>query len=200
MSVARRRARELAFRTLFQSERGAEALLEVWNSVRSDLAEAEDELEDDTYGDPLDRTAIQFADALLRAYDGDRERIDEVLRENISGWSFPQMSQTDLNVLRLAVTEMYHVDTAPEVAIEMAVRVAKKFGGDESGRFVNGVLAKVLRVVRQERQGLGGELTGGGGTGSGGATLNGAGVTGGTPPDDRRRRASQGAAPPEDDV
>jgi len=150
--VARRRARELAFRTLFQSERGAEPLLEVWRSVRADLAEAGDELEDDTYGDPLDRNAIEFADALLRAYDDDRERLDDVLRENISGWTFSQMSQTDLNVLRLAVTEMFHFDTAPEVAIEMAVRAAKKFGGDESGRFVNGVLAKVLRVVREARQ------------------------------------------------
>lgn len=152
--MARRRARELAFRTLFQSERGSEALLDVWNSVRADLGDAEDEDEDDTYGDPLDRNAIQFADVLLRAYDADRERLDEVLRENISGWTFSQMSQTDLNVLRLAVTEMYHVDTAPEVAIEMAIRVAKKFGGDESGRFVNGVLAKVLRVVRKELRAL----------------------------------------------
>ncbi|HZJ10406.1 MAG TPA: transcription antitermination factor NusB, partial [Trueperaceae bacterium] len=150
--MARRRARELAFRTLFQSERGSEPLLEVWNSVRIDLADSEEEPEDDTYGDPLDRPAIQFADELLRAYDADREHVDELLRENISGWSFPQMSQTDLNVLRLAVTEMYHVDTAPEVAIEMAIRVAKKFGGDESGRFVNGVLAKVLRQVRKVRE------------------------------------------------
>lgn len=149
--MARRRARELAFRTLFQSERGSEALLDVWNAVRSELADTEDELEDDTYGDPLDRNAIEFADALIRAYDGDREHIDEVLRENISGWTFTQMSQTDLNVLRLAVTEIYHVDTAPEVAIEMAIRVAKKFGGEESGRFVNGVLAKVLRAVKSKR-------------------------------------------------
>src|SRR5690606_37370754 len=104
-------------------------LLDVWNSVRVDLAD--EEQEDDAYGDPLDRAAIQFADALLRAYDADRERLDELLRESISGWTFTQMSQTDLNVLRLAVTEIYHVDTAPEVAIEMAIRLAKKFGGDE---------------------------------------------------------------------
>lgn len=147
-----RRARELAFRALFQSERGAEPLLEVWNGLRIELSEAVEEAEDDAYGDPLDRTAIQFADVLLRAYDGDRVRLDEVLRENISGWSFNQMSQTDLNVLRLAVAEMYHLETAPEVAIEMAIRVAKKFGGDESGRFVNGVLAKVLRRLRGERE------------------------------------------------
>jgi len=152
-----RRARELAFRALFQSERGSEPLLEVWNGLRIELSQAEEEPEDDAYGDRLDRAAIQFADALLRAYDADREHLDEVLRENISGWSFTQMSQTDLNVLRLAVTEMYHVDTAEEVAIEMAVRVAKKFGGDESGRFVNGVLAKVLRALRGERRVVEGE-------------------------------------------
>ena len=42
-------------------------------------------------------------------------------------------------------TEMTYGDEPPEVAIEMAIRLAKKFGGDESGRFVNGVLAKLLR-------------------------------------------------------
>lgn len=143
--MARRRARELAFRTLFQAERGSEDLLTVWSAVRSELGEEPEEPSDDPYGDPLDKAALELADTLIKAYARDRPRVDAVLSENITGWTFAQMSQTDLNVLRLAVTEMVHGDDAPEVAIEMAVRLAKKFGGDESGRFVNGVLAKVLR-------------------------------------------------------
>jgi len=150
--VARRRARELAFRTLFQSERGSEDLLSVWTSVRTELGEAgEDDAErsyGEAYGDPLDSRGIAFADSLLKAYDQHKERIETILGSNVSGWSFNQMAQTDLNVLRLAVTEMYYADNPPEVAIEMAVRLAKKFGGDESGRFVNGVLAKVYREFK----------------------------------------------------
>jgi N utilization substance protein B len=88
----------------------------------------------------------------VTAYAEHRDAIDGELAELISGWSFGQMAQTDLNVLRLAVTEMrYGPPGAPEVAIEMAVRLAKKFGGEESGRFVNGVLAKVFRRLAGER-------------------------------------------------
>lgn len=150
--MARRRARELAFRTLFQAERGSEDLLSVWESVRTELGEAGDEDSDqsygEAYGDPLDSGGIAFADSLLRSYFSHKDELEEVLGRSISGWSFNQMAQTDLNVLRLAVTEMYHSDNPPEVAIEMAVRLAKKFGGDESGRFVNGVLAKVYREYK----------------------------------------------------
>lgn len=144
--MGRRRARELAFRTLFQSDRGGQSLLEVWASVRQELAEeADDDTDGGAYGEALDAETVAFAEQLLKHYAADGENIDERLAASITGWTFGQMSQTDLNVLRLAVTEMVHGDDAPEVAIEMAVRLAKKFGGDESGRFVNGVLAKVLR-------------------------------------------------------
>jgi N utilization substance protein B len=47
--------------------------------------------------------------------------------------------------LRLALAEMALAETPAVVAVEMAVRLAKRFGGEDSGRFVNGVLAKVLR-------------------------------------------------------
>jgi len=151
--VGRRQARELAFRTLFQSERGAEPLLDVWRSVRIELAEEDDEPDDAVYGEALDQSDLAFSEELLKAFDADREALDGELAAAITGWSFGQMSQTDLNVLRIALTEMRHGTEPPEVAIEMAVRLAKKFGGDESGRFVNGVLAKLLRVGHK----LGGE-------------------------------------------
>lgn len=148
--MGRRRARELAFRTLFQSDRGGQSLLEVWASVRQELAEEEeDDTEASPYGEPLDAETVAFAEHLVKSYAAASEAVDERLAASITGWTFGQMSQTDLNVLRLAVTEMLHGDDAPEVAIEMAVRLAKKFGGDESGRFVNGVLAKVLRTLNR---------------------------------------------------
>lgn len=144
--MARRRARELAFRTLFQSERGASPLPEVWHAVRADaLVEAGESDDDATYGEPLDAEGLDFAESLLTLFERNRADLDAVLERSLEGWTFAQMSQTDLNVLRLAVTEMRHTDTPAPVVIEMAVRLAKKFGGEESGRFVNGVLARVLR-------------------------------------------------------
>ncbi len=146
--MGRRQARELAFRTLFQSERGAEPLLEVWRSVRIEQDEEVEEGDDAVYGDILDLTDLAFSEQLLKDFDSHREDLDAELAASITGWSFGQMSQTDLNVLRIALTEMRYGSEPPEVAIEMAVRLAKKFGGDESGRFVNGVLAKLLRDRR----------------------------------------------------
>ena len=143
--MARRKARELAFRTLFQSERGGQSVLEAWEQVRADLA---DDLEEDeaAYGDVLDRSGLEFAERLVRTYDEHSAAVDAELEGVLEGWSFRQMAQTDLNLLRLALTEMRHLDEAPaEVTIEMAVRLAKKFGGEDSGRFVNGVLGKLYR-------------------------------------------------------
>lgn len=150
--MARRKARELAFRTLFQSERGGTPVLEVWRQVREEALEEPEPEADAAYGEGLDTPALDFAQTLVRAYAEHRDEVDGELTDLVSGWSFGQMAQTDLNVLRLAVTEMrFGPPGPPEVAIEMAVRLAKKFGGEESGRFVNGVLAKVFRRLAGER-------------------------------------------------
>ncbi|MEX2502738.1 MAG: transcription antitermination factor NusB [Trueperaceae bacterium] len=143
--MARRRARELAFRALFQADRGGADLDTVWHQVRADLGEGGD-LGEEAYGDVLDADGVAFADSLVRAFREHREEVDAELTDLIEGWSFQQMSQTDLNVLRLAVTELLYLpDVPPRVTLEMAVRLAKRFGGDESGRFVNGVLGTLYR-------------------------------------------------------
>lgn len=147
--LGRRKARELAFRTLFQAERSSVPVLEVWEQVRADLIEglgSGDADAQEAYGDALDGPGIEFANSLVEAYAANHELIDATLIAAVEGWTFNQMNQTDLNVMRLAVTELlFDADVPPEVTIEMAVRAAKKFGGEESGRFVNGVLGRVYR-------------------------------------------------------
>ena len=144
--MARRRAREAAFRALFQADRGGADLDAVWHEVRADAVQTETEGEEDAYGDVMDAEALDFAERLVHAFRDHREEVDARLTELIHGWSFTQMSQTDLNVLRLAVTEMlYEDEVPPRVTLEMAVRLAKRFGGEDSGRFVNGVLGALYR-------------------------------------------------------
>lgn len=88
------------------------------------------------------------------AYIGDRfarvkeslGEIDPVLAEATSGWKLSRMGKVELSLLRLAVFEMRCDDEVPEkVAINEAVELAKKFGGDASSGFVNGVLAKLAQ-------------------------------------------------------
>jgi len=139
--VARRRSRELAFQAMFQAERGGFDVLDVWEELRAELVLDEE----DAYGDGLDAETVLLAEQLVRTFAERREHIDRELAVLIEGWTFGQMAQTDLNVLRLALAERYALDVPGEVTVEMAVRLAKKFGGEDSGRFVNGVLAKLLR-------------------------------------------------------
>ena len=70
--------------------------------------------------------------------------IDTILSEASSGWKLNRMGKVDLTVLRLAIFELKFDDDIPDkVAINEAVELAKKFGGDDSPAFVNGVLAKL---------------------------------------------------------
>lgn len=72
------------------------------------------------------------------------EEIDALLNERATGWKTTRMNKVDLTILRLAVYEMKWDDDVPvSVAIDEAVELAKKFGGEESSSFINGVLAKI---------------------------------------------------------
>ena len=137
----RRAAREFAFRVLFEAERGQaspeETLARAGASMR---------LGEDVYPQ-LNDEAYAFAQELLSGFEVSRAEVDALLARTIRGWSFEQMAQTDLNVLRLAAFEMTHSGEAAPPIIESAVRIARKFGGEDSGRFVNGVLGGLARQL-----------------------------------------------------
>lgn len=72
------------------------------------------------------------------------EELDQLLTSASTGWKLSRMSKVDLAIMRLAVYEMKMDEDIPvKVAINEAVELAKKFGGDDSPAFVNGVLAKL---------------------------------------------------------
>lgn len=72
------------------------------------------------------------------------EEIDQILNDYSRGWKTTRMSRVDLTALRLAVYEMkFDEDVPVGVAINEAVELAKMFGGEDSGSFVNGILGKI---------------------------------------------------------
>lgn len=74
------------------------------------------------------------------------EEIDKLLNEASKGWKTTRMGKVDLAILRLAVYEMKWDEDVPErVAINEAVELAKRFGGENSASFVNGVLGKLAK-------------------------------------------------------
>ena len=123
----RRRARELALQLLYQHEHTGADL----DAMQVDFDEwtgAADEVR-------------EFADYLLRGTLSDLETLDVELAQQTAHWKLERLAAVDRNILRLAMFELIHEpDTPSAVVIDEAIEIAKKFGAEESGRFVNGVL------------------------------------------------------------
>jgi N utilization substance protein B len=99
----------------------------------------------ETPGDPEGR---DFADAAVRGVSADLEKIDEVIRKASTNWRLERMARVDRNVLRLGSFELLHEGDVPRaVILDEAVELAKRFGSEDSGAFVNGVLDRVATDV-----------------------------------------------------
>jgi N utilization substance protein B len=122
---------------------------------------------------PVDEVLADREDAdaycrhLVEGVDRLRGELDRLLTEHSVNWSTERMSPVDRNVLRVGVFELMEGDVPPVAVIDEAVEIAKRFSGDEAGRFVNGVLEGV-------RQAPGGA--------TGGGDVGGSVVEGGEPP------------------
>lgn len=140
----RRKGREYALQMLYQIEVGAggqeETLSGFWE------------------GKSAPQEVREFAESLVSGTLGSLPEIDSVLREGLEHWRLPRMAAVDRNVLRLAVYEFLHQrDTPPVVVIDEAIELAKRFGGDESGLFINGVLDGIRKRLQErfEREAAG---------------------------------------------
>jgi len=82
-----------------------------------------------------------------------RSDIDDIMRRVVTGWRLERMVAVDRAVLRVAIFEGFLKGEVPvAVAISEAVDLARTFGTEDSGRFVNGVLAKVLQFMEDENR------------------------------------------------
>ncbi|HJA06304.1 MAG TPA: transcription antitermination factor NusB [Candidatus Mediterraneibacter pullicola] len=132
--MVRSKLREHVFKMLFQIEfNDAEDMFERLRNYFELLEDAADK----------DREYIQ---AKYEAVAARVPEIDSMLNEIAKGWKTSRMSKVDLTVLRLAVYEMKWDEDIPEgVAINEAVELAKRFGGENSSSFVNGILGKLAK-------------------------------------------------------
>jgi N utilization substance protein B len=90
-----------------------------------------------------------MARALLEGVEASRDHIDAQIVTHARGWAIDRMPALDRAILRLAIHELLDRPDVPvAVVIDEAVELAKRFSTDDSGRFVNGVLAAVAKVSR----------------------------------------------------
>lgn len=74
------------------------------------------------------------------------EKIDNTINKYSTNWTIETMNKVDVAILRLAITEIFYSRNVPAaVAINEAVELGKKFGGDNSGKFINGILGSIAR-------------------------------------------------------
>lgn len=129
----RRQIREFAFKLLFQVDVGKQPL----EDVAASFQETRDRVDD-----RMVEAAIRLAEMAFSHQD----EVDEMIRAAAEKWPLERLAAVDRNIMRLAAAEMlYGRDVPPSVAINEAVELAKKYGTEDSGRFVNGVLGALAR-------------------------------------------------------
>ena len=92
----------------------------------------------------VNKKARSYAIVLLQGITDNLELVDRLITEAASNWRLSRIAATDRNLLRIAVYEMAKgEDVPPQVAINEAVEIAKRFAGEDSPKFINGVLDAV---------------------------------------------------------
>lgn len=133
MSRKRRRGREAALQLLYASD------------LEDELAngQSREEFWSLCTAKPEGR---RFAEELVNGVLDKRDEIDELLASVVDNYELSRVAAVDRNLLRVAIYELLHADTAPDaVVINEAIEIAKSFGGEQSGKFVNGVLDRIRR-------------------------------------------------------
>jgi N utilization substance protein B len=126
---SRREARERALALLYEAEAKSTSGTEILDAQPIEVEE--------------------FAADLVAGVADHRDELDALISRFAKGWVIERMPAVDRNLLRMACYELAHrPDVPPNVVINEAVELAKRYSTDDSGRFVNGVLAAIATEVR----------------------------------------------------
>jgi len=93
-----------------------------------------------------DKNAQEYIKDVVRGIERNKEEINNQIEKNLKAdWKIERISKIDLAILKLAIYEIKHTETPFKVVINEAVELAKKYGEDSSKKFVNGILASVVK-------------------------------------------------------
>ena len=130
----RRRAREHALQMLFQIDLTGGTPEQVFRQFWT--------------GHETQETTRDFTERLVLGVHGEQRELDRMIAESSENWKVDRMPVVDRNVLRMAIYELIHErETPAAVVIDEAIEVAKKYGSEKSGTFINGVLDTIRQRV-----------------------------------------------------
>lgn len=124
--------------------RAAQALYQI------DLAESDIDTAIESVLDEGEKSS-PFMLNLIRGTMDQKEVIDPIISASLQGWTIERMGLVDRAIVRMALYEMKYIDDIPlNVTFNEGIELSKAFGGEESGRFVNGVLSKAIEIIQQQ--------------------------------------------------
>lgn len=126
----RRQAREVALQILFQQEFTPHINIEAFLALLEQS---------------IDKTSLKYAESLVEGIRSNSKEIDQKIQSSTKNWTIERMSSVDKNILRIATFEMIFATEKmqPQIAINEAIEIAKKFGTTDSSAFVNGILDRL---------------------------------------------------------
>jgi N utilization substance protein B len=132
--ASRRKSREYAMQMLYQWQLGGNTPEQVGASFFQERG-ADSEVEG-------------FARDLFQNVVTNVDRLDQLVREHAENWRLERIAAVDRNILRVALCELlYHPETPPNAAINEALEIARRFSGEDSVKFVNGVLDAIRKSL-----------------------------------------------------
>lgn len=137
---SRRKSRELALQALYQIDLAGD--------------QTEKALYDLKHRNPDDPEMVEFSGVLVNAVTSNLDSIDQVIMKAAQNWTINRMALIDRNIIRLGVAQLQYLQeqVPPKVAIDESIELAKKFGDEESGRFINGVLDKIFKDMEKKER------------------------------------------------
>ena len=151
--MTRANARELAVHLIYaRTFTGEEPAQVVTNRLEKEYYSALSQ-ENDVYYDRPSRAQLAYIDTVVSGVANRQEDLDEQISRFTIGWDISRISRLTRSVLQLAIFETLYVDDVPAgVAVSEAVRLAKKYDGDDTGAFVNGILGSFVRSLNKTEE------------------------------------------------
>jgi transcription antitermination protein NusB len=148
----RRVARRLALDVLYEAEIRDRLPVDAWKAHRVEgwvmPTPGDDEVEPTSVDDDLPHEATDYAWSLVEGVQAHQADIDRLIAQYADRWAIERMPVVDRSLLRIAIYELlWRTDIPVPVAINEAVELAQELSTDDSGRFINGLLG---RIVEQE--------------------------------------------------
>jgi N utilization substance protein B len=132
--MKRRKSREYALQMLFQLDFQGEDVLESLEKIKRTFWQEKE----------TNPEVVEFANLLAEGTVQHLKEIDTIITKTLRKWSLARLGGVERNILRVAIYELIFLNNIPKaVTINEAIEIAKKYGGDDSGKFINGILDKV---------------------------------------------------------